>query len=48
LGVSAVAVHSIDDAAASFYEHHGFTRFRDEPGHLYYPLATFEASLPLD
>lgn len=48
LGVSSVVVHSIDDAAATFYEHLGFTRFRDEPRHLYYPLATFEASLPLD
>jgi GNAT superfamily N-acetyltransferase len=44
VGVTAVAAHSIDDAAASIYEHFGFTRFRDEPRHLYYPLATFEAS----
>lgn len=46
LGISVVLVHGIDDAAANFYEYHGFTRFRDEPSHLYYPLATFEASLP--
>lgn len=45
IGVAVVIVHAIDDAAASFYEHHGFTRFRDEPHHLYYPLATFAASL---
>lgn len=45
LGISVVLVHGIDDAAANFYEHNGFTRFRDEPRHLYYPLATFEASL---
>jgi GNAT superfamily N-acetyltransferase len=48
LGVSAVVVHAIDDAAANFYEHYGFTRFRDAPRHLYYPLATFAASLPPD
>lgn len=42
VGVTAAAVHGIDDAAASFYEHFGFTRFRDEPRHLYYPLVTFE------
>jgi GNAT superfamily N-acetyltransferase len=45
LGISVVVVHGIDDSAANFYEHNGFTRFRDEPHHLYYPLATFEASL---
>ena len=45
VGISVVVVHAIDDAAAKFYEHNGFTPFRDEPHHLYYPLATFEASL---
>jgi GNAT superfamily N-acetyltransferase len=45
LGVAVVVVHAIDDAAASFYEHYGFTRFRDEPSHLYYPLATFEMAI---
>lgn len=45
LGVSVAVVHAIDEAAAQFYEHRGFTRFRDEPHHLYYPLATFEALL---
>jgi hypothetical protein len=43
LGIAVVVVHAIDDVAAAFYEHQGFTRFRDEPRHLYYPLATFEA-----
>lgn len=45
LGVAVVVVHAIDDAAAAFYEHQNFTRFRDVPHHLYYPLATFAAAL---
>jgi GNAT superfamily N-acetyltransferase len=45
LGVAVVVVHAIDDAAAAFYEHQGFVRFRDEPNHLYLPLATFETGL---
>ncbi len=43
LGIAVVVVHAIDDAAAAFYEHLGLTSFRDEPHHLYYPLATFVA-----
>jgi hypothetical protein len=45
VGVTAVTVHGIDDAAATFYEHFGFARFRDESRHLNHPLATFEATL---
>jgi GNAT superfamily N-acetyltransferase len=45
IGVAVVVVHALDDEAATYYEHQGFTRFRDEPNHLYYPLATFEAAL---
>lgn len=45
MGIAAAVVHAIDEAAALFYEHHGFIRFRDEPSHLYYPLATFAATL---
>jgi GNAT superfamily N-acetyltransferase len=45
VGVAVAVVHAIDEAAAAFYEHNGFTRFRDEPLHLYYPLSTFEAGL---
>ena len=45
LGVAVVVVHAIDEAAAAFYEHQGFIRFRDEPNHLYYPLATFAAGI---
>jgi hypothetical protein len=47
VGVTAVAVHGIDDAAATFSEHFGFTRFRDESRHLYYPLVTFETPLAM-
>ena len=45
IGAAVVVVHAIDDAAASFYEHQGFTRFRDQPRHLYYPLVTFKGSV---
>jgi GNAT superfamily N-acetyltransferase len=45
IGVAVVVVHALDEEAAAFYEHQGFTRFRDEPNHLYYPLATFEAAI---
>lgn len=45
LGIAVAVVHAIDDAAAAFYEHQGFTRFRDHPHHLYYPLATFERAI---
>jgi GNAT superfamily N-acetyltransferase len=45
LGIAVAVVHAIDDAAAAFYEHQGFTRFRDQPHHLYYPMATFDAAL---
>jgi GNAT superfamily N-acetyltransferase len=45
LGIAVAVVHAIDDTAAAFYEHQGFTHFRDQPHHLYFPLATFEAAL---
>lgn len=45
LGIAVVVVHAKDDSAATFYEKHGFTRFRDEPAHLYLPLAAFAAAL---
>ena len=44
LGIAVAVVQAIDDAAATFYEYQGFTRFRDQPHHLYYPLVTFEAA----
>jgi GNAT superfamily N-acetyltransferase len=45
LGVAAVVVHAIDEGATTFYERHGFTRFRDEPTHLYFPLSVFALRL---
>jgi GNAT superfamily N-acetyltransferase len=45
LGIAVAVVHAIDEAAAAFYEHQNFTRFRSEPNHLYYPLATFVAGI---
>jgi hypothetical protein len=45
LGIAVVVVHAPDDDATTFYEHLGFTRFRDEPNHLFIPLATFETVL---
>ncbi len=45
LGIAAIVVHAIDEGAARFYEHQGFTPFRDEPSHLYYAVATFERAL---
>lgn len=45
LGIAAVVVHTIDESAATFYERQGFTRFRDEPTHLYFPLSVFALRL---
>ncbi len=45
LGIAAVVVHAIDEGAATFYERQGFTRFRDEPTHLYFPLSVFALRL---
>lgn len=47
VGVAVVVVHGIDDAATGFYARQGFTPFRDEPNHLYLPLATFAAGLAM-
>jgi GNAT superfamily N-acetyltransferase len=40
LGVHAVEVDAIDEAAEMFYRKHGFTLLRDRPLHLYLPIAT--------
>ena len=45
IGISVVVVHAIDEAAAAFYQHQGFTQFRDEPFHFYYLLAKIAAGL---
>lgn len=36
----ALVVDAKDDAAVTFYEHHGFVRFTSEPRSLFLPLAT--------
>lgn len=41
VGAAVVIVHALDNDAATFCEHLGITRFRDEPSQLYFPLATF-------
>ena len=46
VGAAVVVVHASDANVARFYEHQGFTRFRDEPHHLYYPLNTFARAVP--
>ncbi len=40
LGVHAVEVDALDDAAAAFYRKYGFTALLDNPLHLYLPIAT--------
>jgi hypothetical protein len=45
VGAAVVVVHALDDEAARFYAHNGFTAFRDEPHHLYYPMKTIAAAL---
>ena len=45
LGVHAVEVDALDDAAARFYCKYGFTPLRDNPLHLYLPIATVEQVL---
>ncbi len=45
LGVHAVEVDAIDEAAAAFYRKYGFTLLLDEPLHLYLPVAVIESLL---
>lgn len=45
LGVHAVEVDALDDAAAAFYRKYGFTALLDNPLHLYLPIATIEQIL---
>jgi GNAT superfamily N-acetyltransferase len=42
LGVHAVEVDALDDAAAAFYRKYGFTPLLDDPLHLYLPIVTVE------
>lgn len=45
LGIHAVEVHAIDEAAATFYVKYGFEPLLDDPLHLYLPIATIETLL---
>jgi GNAT superfamily N-acetyltransferase len=45
LGIYAVAVDAIDNAASTFYQKYGFIALLDHPLHLYLPVATFEKTL---
>ena len=45
LGVHAVEVDAIDDAAVAFYRKYGFTPLLDDAHHLYLPIATVEVLL---
>jgi GNAT superfamily N-acetyltransferase len=42
LGIHSVAVDAIDDEAARFYEHFGFTRFTEQPSKLFIPLSAIK------
>ena len=45
VGVHAVEVHALDDAAARFYRRYGFAALRDDDHHLYLTLATIRSNL---
>ncbi len=45
LGIHAVEVDALDDAAAGFYRKYGFISLADDPLHLYLPMATIEQIL---
>jgi len=44
VGVHAIEVEAIDEAAQRFYEKFGFVPLEDDPHHLYLPLATVHES----
>ena len=44
LGLHAVEVEAIDDAARTFYEKYGFVPLLDDERHLYLPMATIAAA----
>jgi GNAT superfamily N-acetyltransferase len=43
IGIAAVEVDAIDDAAKRFYEKHGFVALRDDARHLFLPMGTIRA-----
>ena len=42
MAVVAVEVHAIDARTRAFYARYGFQAFRDQPSHLFLPLATIQ------
>jgi ribosomal protein S18 acetylase RimI-like enzyme len=40
IGICAVTVHALDDKAVGFYQAFGFCRLKDDPYHLFLPVAT--------
>jgi hypothetical protein len=38
VGVQAVEVHAVNDAARKFYEKYGSLAFQDDPQHLFLPI----------
>ena len=44
IGIHSVTVDAIDDEAAKFYEHFGFTRFPEQPSKLFLPISVIEQS----
>jgi predicted GNAT family N-acyltransferase len=45
IGIHSVTVDAIDDEAAHFYEHFGFTRFTDQPSKLFLPISVIKQSV---
>lgn len=43
----AIVVDALDEAACTFYAHHGFTRFADTPSRLYLPMTIIKTLLNL-
>jgi predicted GNAT family N-acyltransferase len=45
IGIHSVTVDAIDDEAARFYEHFGFTRFAEQPSKLFLPISSIKLAL---
>jgi GNAT superfamily N-acetyltransferase len=45
IGIHAVTVDAIDEQAAKFYEHFGFTRFLNQNDKLFIPLDTIRQAV---
>jgi predicted GNAT family N-acyltransferase len=44
IGIHSVTVDALDEEAARFYEHFGFTRFPDQPDKLFLPITVVKQS----